>query len=253
MCKKKLSSARMNRQLPVKSKKLPATNKFIEYWNSLPNTRKHKNPATATYKQAAKYLNAIQQGVYKQRWILDSDPGTAHKYTNNEIKIGLKNLSLLFVEGYWPPDKSKLPRNLQTLLYNPRTSHSMFFQFYDNPPKLLQQVDSNLEKIAREEFANLINYDELPRRARLRFIAGLQKIRGWHSTLLSNARDGDPQASETILYWFPNLEKACSEYCEYLAGLDWLDEVSVGMISTKSKLWKKFIKKQEQELGVELE
>ncbi|HUU86684.1 MAG TPA: hypothetical protein VMX17_02930, partial [Candidatus Glassbacteria bacterium] len=44
------------------------------------------------------------------------------------------------IEGYWPENKISGFKNLLNVLYNPRTSKSMFLQTAINPPKLLSEV-----------------------------------------------------------------------------------------------------------------
>jgi hypothetical protein len=41
------------------------------------------------------------------------------KWTEEEIMDGLKRLSLLHIEGYYPQDKSTLSKSLAGLIYNP--------------------------------------------------------------------------------------------------------------------------------------
>ncbi len=70
------------------------------------------------------------------------------QWTNSEIKKNIERLSKLFVEGIWPYDKKSLPKDLATLIYNPRTNASWFLQVFVNPPhamnseKTIHQVDN---------------------------------------------------------------------------------------------------------------
>ena len=51
---------------------------------------------------------------------------SSYVWSEDSIKKGFDQLGNLYLEGFWPPDKSTLPKKLSTLLYNKRTKKSLF-------------------------------------------------------------------------------------------------------------------------------
>ena len=124
------------------------SNIFLEKWNSLkekyPMLRQHKNPSTKTYQNTVKMFKHLQKGTFEN--FVSIDPKfmkrnhipyslLRKKWNNQEINECLDRLPKLFLKGYWPYDKSKLPRDLNTLIYHPRTNTSFFLLVKQCPPR----------------------------------------------------------------------------------------------------------------------
>lgn len=136
------------RKSPVKDK---SPNSLIEYWNSLPGVRKHKNPNSKIYQQAVSMIRKLKRGTmfegvhFNSQWLKDKkiELGTCvlSFSDSEEIKQVFKNLSLMYQPGYWPEDKSWLKGlNLCDLIYNPRARNSWFLAVVGKPPKQLSDA-----------------------------------------------------------------------------------------------------------------
>ena len=138
-------------------------NLFLEHWNSLkesyPMIQQHKNSSTKVYQNAAKMIKHLMNGTFEDFVSIDHKflkrnhiplSLLSHKWTRREIINCIDRLPKLFVNGYWPYDKKKLPRNLNSLIYNSRTNTSFFLLVKQHPPKLNGQEKSD-EQIDNEE------------------------------------------------------------------------------------------------------
>jgi len=111
---------------------------LVEYWNGLPNIRKHKT-GTKTYKRTLQLFRQLRTATLSTKNDLEPHiPLTTeqHKFTNNEIKESMLLLSHLLTPGYWPTNKKNLPIDLPTLIFNPRTRKSLLYYVWVNPPQL---------------------------------------------------------------------------------------------------------------------
>ena len=238
----KISPAR--KQTAAKSKKTFPESKLIEYWNSLPNTRKHKLPASKVYQGAMKYFRAMKNGTFDTVCELDKSSFVTpkSKWTDKEIMKAMHNVALLFTEGYWPENKNFIPKDLKTLLYNPRTQKSLFHNYAYTPPQkiVVQKLDDD-----EHEFATLFDVDSLSVSEMIRIQTGIKKIHEFYQTIPNDE-------SGQVAYWYPTFERLCKAYVNWLLDQDWIDEIHVGAINTSSKLWGKFISAQKNELGIQL-
>jgi len=60
------------------------------------------------------------------------------KWTCKEIKKILMKINNMYKDEYWPYDKSKLPRDLDTIIYNSTSQKSLFLMCVNNPPQKLK-------------------------------------------------------------------------------------------------------------------
>ncbi len=108
---------------------------LMDYWNTLPNVPKHKNKDSQVYSFSCQKLDLLIKGQLGEKVSLDEIWSKRHnipehwsteKWTTEQIKSTMKKISNLYTEGYWPQDKSKLPRQLHRLIYSPETMSSWF-------------------------------------------------------------------------------------------------------------------------------
>lgn len=136
---------------------------LLQFWNKLPNVRKHKE-GTNLYKKINKMLNLLKN----QKFNLKIDPLFVEKHnldlsnfpkSEREIKNGLINLSKLLSPEYgyikndiiWPDENLKKKfkmRDLGNLIYNPLTGSSLFLLVFQYPPIILKDlIDEETKKI----------------------------------------------------------------------------------------------------------
>ncbi len=224
-----------------KQKELPES-KLIKYWNSLHNTREHHDKTSKVYCNIMKYFRAMKNGTFDTLCKLDDSSfiTSNKKWTDKEIMKAMHNVALLFTEGYWPPDKSKMPKSLDLLLYNSYSRKSLFHQFAQIPPtKLTSELIRNYT-----EFDDL--FDDLS-------FTKTKKLNGGTDTINEFYQAIPKDKTGQIDYWFSTFKKLCDAYASWLLDQDWIEEIHVGAINTSSKLWGKFINAQENELGIRLQ
>lgn len=121
-------------------------------WNRLPKPAgQHTKFDTKTVQCAVQCLSQMRSGVFgdltRRRWNgkwldrhkIDAKEFAEKKWTFREICRTVEGpLGDMYKEGFWPPDKSSLPRSLADALYNPRTQSSFFVLAFYDPPGLLK-------------------------------------------------------------------------------------------------------------------
>jgi hypothetical protein len=121
----------------AKKRSRRAPDQLVEFWNRIigPHPR-HRSPDTGVYKNSSTILRRIKSGRFLDHYGPDRDWCEHHKITDRlmttqlsrqEVQRGLVLLSKLYLPEFWPNNKSTLPRELHSLLYNPRTGRSMFY------------------------------------------------------------------------------------------------------------------------------
>jgi hypothetical protein len=134
------------------------TDPFVEGWNSLkekfPMLQEHRKPSTKIYQNAVKLIRHLKFGTFGDMCHVDHDfrernhisqKLLSKKWTETEIKQTINKLPLLFLKGYWPHDKSTLPKDLSSLIFNPRTNSSFFLLVYTHPPVPMKQGKSDTQ------------------------------------------------------------------------------------------------------------
>lgn len=159
----------------------PKKSIFLDNWNNLkensPTIRQHLKPETKTYQKTVKLIKHLMNGTFGDMCHVDPDfrrrnhikeSFLSKKWTQEELMLCINRLSLLLKEGYIPfPDKDKLPKDLPTLIHNPRTNTSMLLLVYNHPPrpankeKTDEQIDKEIDynrkgKITADEVSDLI-------------------------------------------------------------------------------------------------
>jgi len=117
---------------------------ILDFWNSLENIRKHKNPNSDIYQRAVKYIDQLKSATFhKKNKLSDSlfkdhnvpQEALTKKFTDDEIKATIENMSLMYIGGYWPEDKKRLPSDLAGLIYSYKSGFSFFLRCFYNPVK----------------------------------------------------------------------------------------------------------------------
>ena len=148
----------LKRTIPIIPPATPAVpaerSEYVDYWNAQDNTSKHKNPSSKVYQEADRRCGQLENGILGRaceidvRWMEKNkvDAGMLRrKWTPDEIKEGIRRLALIYKEGYWPPDKSKLPRSLSDMIYNPRSKSSWILKVMAEEPKTIADTVKPLD------------------------------------------------------------------------------------------------------------
>jgi hypothetical protein len=172
---KKTLSSGFQRQAPISPKKSSksvrkdsspdyvqkATGEWaiLSSWNKLPRpARQYARLNTKTVRRAVQYLKQMRNGTFGDlsrvqwdaKWMdkhkIDRRAFSEKKWTFREICKTIEGpLGDMYKEGFWPFDKSSLPKSLTDALYNPRTRTSFFvLAFYDSPGHLKVQSVKDL-------------------------------------------------------------------------------------------------------------
>lgn len=137
-----LSKDNISASQEAQHKKELKNHSLMDLWNKFPAIRRHKRPNTETYQRCIRYFKQLQKGTFLQdkvfdsQWLTDNNIPADKKYTRQEIIKGLRRISTLFLEGYWPKNKKGLPKSLPALMYNPKSRKSFFLQkMHGSEPK----------------------------------------------------------------------------------------------------------------------
>lgn len=129
------------------SEEIKEKHPLIEKWNELPGVRRHGNPNAKNYCRAAAYINQLQAGTFGKLKKFDSSWLEKNKipqkiidkkWTEDEIWTVMQNMATMYVEGYWPQDKTKAVKELDILFFNKVRGTSRFLQCFISPNKLLK-------------------------------------------------------------------------------------------------------------------
>lgn len=125
---------------------------LLEYWNRLPNVPKHKTKTTKVYNQSCYKLDLLYKGKlgelveFDEVWLARHNiplEWTKESWSEEQVKEVMNSLSNLYTEGYWPKDKSKLPRQLARLIYSPESMSSWFLMLRKVGVKKIAELVSN--------------------------------------------------------------------------------------------------------------
>jgi hypothetical protein len=254
----------------TKSEKTQRKTKFfqecMELWNSFPHVPHHMNPDTKRAKKLQVYFNQLLRGRFHEGKRLNNDflsrnkiPTIllSNKFTEQEIQDVLGRMSNYFMEGYLPFDKKKLPHDLPSLLFNPRTNTSHFLKAFINSPVLIsdkitdrkigeleQMIEEfpKIHKIIIGMFVNLIGKDRLKYSGRIeKLIEGVEGLIKYNVTMPNREND-------TVNSKYGTPLKMCRKYIDWIEEQDWIDRAEPGMVSVKSKTFSMFLTECEKEL-----
>jgi len=228
---------------------------YLEKWNSFQSTQSHNSPNTKTYKKARQYFFQLVRGTFWQNKVLDEDwwkrckipqSWKTKRWPRSKLLEGLESLEKLFLEGYWPPDKSKLPRDLPSLLYNSNTGKSFFFQVLNDIPESNQNKFrdkySKLTKLITDEYDFEISRD---------LVFNVSDLVEFNKSLNRSGRNGSGKYVERKLP-LKNPERLVKSYLRFLEFQDWIEEYNVKMFNPKHKIFKMWIKDESKDIGVDM-
>jgi hypothetical protein len=204
---------------PAPATKSVKTDPFVEYWNGLKGAAPHKNPSTQVYKDCAAAIRKLANGTLFQNKTVDpkwmKDRHIPPKYLSRQLSPAqvrgvLDSLALLYVEGYWPEDKSWVKSlGLLGLLYNKMKGTSQALRVMVLPPDILKKIQEDRQEEAEDEITKadietvLTAISEtvldVPSRRDVRKV--VDTVWNWWDTWDEEARDRIPHGTH-ILNWF---------------------------------------------------
>jgi hypothetical protein len=252
--KKKILPPNKNPKKEKTTSSTPIKNSFyVNYYNTLPNIRKHKS-GTKVYNNARLLLKNLSNGTFYKNKEFNETFFEKHnipiewakkKWKKEEIKWGLRLLSDAFAEGCWAKN-SNLDKNLPILIYNPSTKTSFFFMVLANE-EISKTHASKIKDDTpwiTDDFKRLCNSNGNGNDKLL--VSGINSIKKYHAEIMSD----DPH--EKIRFRFRNINDFFREFTDFIKEQDWIEDLNIKAISAKSKLFSKFIVDVEDDLEMKL-
>lgn len=227
-------------------------NKFIDYWNNIKNIPfKHLYPEKKGYKECIKYFKRLQKGTFETKSMDLSNLITKHpetkkllnkEWSDYDIKQALLSCSKLYLDAYWPPNKSKLPNSLSQLIYNNWTKFSFFILQGTKGPKQQEKLKTKIIKKDKHKSITKLFIDLIDKELSIYdhkiLITNLSDIYIYHFKM----RHIPVIDSELGRKDYPM--KFCGRYIEWLKWEyeNWDKPFTVNMIGLESNNWSNWIK-----------
>jgi len=241
---------------------------YLDKWNSLPSVQKHKSPKTKTYQKARKYFSQLFRGKFWNNKVLDQEwwdkcnfppEWKTKRWSKSELLAGIETLGLLFIEGYWPYDKSKLPRSLADLIYNSKTGKSMFLQVMIKPPKQLRNYT------LLDQFPKLTKLvtDRLHIKSSKQLVQSISQIVEFNKSLY---RENTPKhkkymttplsidRAKVINTKLPldKPEIMIKSFLRFLEFQDWIDKYTSSLFRVEGKVFRMWVEDISRDIGVHI-
>ena len=215
-------------------------------WNSIPHTQNIRvTSRTKTIERLETYFKQLRNGSFFKDKSIDTEwfnrnsiNTTKNCYKKEYILQVVHSVSLYLKQGYPPSDKKYIPKDLLSLIYNPRTQTSWFLKAMFNKPKLISYQINKYPELTKH-FS-----DCFPEIENLRIIRGVSSIVEFHKLIPKETLE-----VPKLRRMFGTPEKLCSKYTDYLLTQHWLDEVKPNIINTNNKVWAGFIVDCEEDCG----
>ena len=147
---------------PIRKKLIPE-NSIISYWNTFA-IQQHTDRTTRTYASIDRFIQQLKSGRFKhgknfdKHWLENHQYLVEKRWTDHDIKEAIKRLSLYFHDSYWPADKTRLPKSLQLLIYNPMSKKSLLLSAYKTRPEKLEDKQKTIEEVNPKQTEAMIPY-----------------------------------------------------------------------------------------------
>jgi hypothetical protein len=238
-------------------KKNPFTKKCIDVWNEYPFTQNittsHK---TKLIIKLDKYVKQLLNGTFttsRDNKTFDVDwfkgnsiPVPFKKLTKKEILVTIKRTALYKKDGYFTEDKYNMPKDLPSLMYNSRTGKSWFLLAYYKEPKPFNIPIADPDPETSEYLIGKMNgaYDSSKNADKIKLFNGIKSFAAFI--------DNIPETSLRIFKINSELGthfRIAKEYVYWLEHQDFIDEISLPILNTDNKLWRRFIKEKQEDYG----
>lgn len=220
--------------VPSEHKPPKEINLLIETWNGIAGrcgASQHKNPDTKVYEKCIILFKHLRAGSFKDpsKFLIKDDFLKRNKiakellskrWTDKEIEENIKRLEGFYTIGNWPQDKSKLPKDLATFIYNERTGTSFFFMAAAQEPKPLADsiIVKDLHPEITEKYRPLYKHLISSQSDENFFIKNINEIFIWHNNI-SERLKGYSQPNGGFDTWF-KLNAFVRAHIEWLQARD---------------------------------
>lgn len=215
---------------------------------------------TKAYKQTQVFLLAAYNGnlqklfSFAEGWVNRNKIILPKKYKTfesfeDDVALAFERLARLRKHGFWPADKSMLPKSIPQFFYNPFTKTSWFLWCLANAPKELQQqqgerIKNFLPERARKVSAKLYN----TKWSEVVFWQRINQIYNWYmknrrGLIAVNIGDTFTACANTYDHFF-------DRYCEFLE--ETFDVVNLGNVGMGNKTWTLFEEYMEREFEADI-
>ena len=234
--------------------KNPFIKKCIEDWNKLEYTQNIQiTKKTKLIQKLEKYINQLLKGTFTNNkgnktfdidWFKQNNISLPFNAINkSQILQTIMRVSLYNKEGYFR-DQQNYPKDLATLMYNPRTGKSWFLLAYYKKPKPFNTIQNPNEKVSHL----IINYFDGKKIKIIKSSCIQSLYRGIKS--INEFVENIPKESLKVSKIKREVGKPIKIIKEYIHWLEhqlWIKEINVNMFNAKSKVWKMFISSKEEE------
>jgi len=143
-------SASPPRQSRVANRAYRIIPSIIQIWNDCDTVSKHRT-GTKKYTTIELYFKQLIDGTFGKNKYFDPKwqermPADVFdlKWPLEELKEAVTHLTRYSMPGYWPENKTAF-RDLENLIYNPRTGKSWLVEAMSHPPKPLSETNNKNE------------------------------------------------------------------------------------------------------------
>lgn len=229
-------------------------------WNKISAPASVHAANTKTAKTISEYLGQMRSGVFGRgsrrkwdgKWLdkhgIDQREFEEKSWSFLQIRKVIEGpLADMYRDGYWPQDKTRLPRDLPSAFYNPRNQNSFFvLAAYDPPGRIKAKLEDPCPFFTEELAKAKVLRRDMPASDWRRFFEGVRGIGGFLGEIdweNRGAREMFGKRKEKTPY--PLL----SEYLKWLRGEnpDLLqlpkipDLIHLGMFRPDFWMWRKFM------------
>jgi hypothetical protein len=244
--RRKKNSAKKQKVTP------PQTDRLVDYWNRK-KIRVHQ-VTSKTYQESSRLFRLLKNGKFHEKREFDEQwlkrqPEARELIKKNwehaDLKDAIDKLSAMFYEGNWPEDKSRLPKDLSTLIYNPHSKKSLLLCTYlqnnqslekAHPTKAPEPISFKALDTALLQVRNLASIDDdfkamrnmLSNAEYRQLVEGVNSIVEWGQKYTNKFKGDQMMAIElepvqVVKYYLRYLDEATSK------------EIEPFMIGTKTK------------------
>ena len=222
---------------------------LLEEWRKhkqVPKSQHHPKAGTKVHTEIEKYTNHLLNGTFgtfctiKPDFLKQNDiakEALNYKYSKEDLLDALEEMAKMFIEGYYPQDKSSIKkRSFAGLLYCPRTRISYILKFLKND---IKELECNTYKVYEHWLDKVYNegiFDSDIENDHYQFgllKKGLAGIEDYHDWLIETVHPIPSQVRKQDQFF--------NTYIDWVLNYNF-NSISVHSIGTNNGKWWIFIK-----------